>query len=96
MCPFRKVWIFTITFSPISILASTVADPICGKRTVLGALSKSLLTAGSLSKTSNQAPAIWPFFSNFANASSSITFPLEVFIMYECDCRVFNLFSDSK
>ena len=28
LCPFSKVWIFTITLSPISILASTVADPI--------------------------------------------------------------------
>ena len=37
LCPLSSVWIFIITFSPISILASTVAEPIWGNNTVLGA-----------------------------------------------------------
>ena len=39
LCPSIKVCIFMITFSPISFLASNVEDPMCGNKTVLGAVN---------------------------------------------------------
>ena len=49
-----------ITFSPISMRASTVAELMCGRSTTLGSLSSLGLIAGSCSKTSRPAPPSSP------------------------------------
>ena len=50
-----------MTFSPISMRPSIVAEPVCGSKTTLpvrASLTNFGLTAGSCSNTSSPAPAI--------------------------------------
>ena len=47
--PSTKVLMLMITFSPMSIRLSTVADPMCGSNTTLGSFSSLGLMAGSFS-----------------------------------------------
>ena len=68
----------TITFSPMSMRPSMVAEPICGSSTTFLALSSLGLTAGSFSNTSRPAPDSWPFSSISAMVFSSITSPRAV------------------
>ena len=46
-CPAAKARAFSTTFSPIAVRLSTVADPRCGKRTVLRAARMAGLISGS-------------------------------------------------
>ena len=46
-CPAAKALAFSTTLSPIAVRLSTVADPRCGKRTVLRAASMAGLISGS-------------------------------------------------
>src|SRR5258707_1314557 len=47
-----------MTFSPMSMRPSRVAEPMCGSSTTLSSLRSLGLIAGSRSKTSSPAPAI--------------------------------------
>ena len=61
--PSMKVLMLMMTFSPMSMRPSIVAEPICGSSTTLPArasLTSCGLTAGSCSNTSRPAPAISP------------------------------------
>ena len=61
--PSTWVRMLMMTFSPMSMRPSMVAEPICGSSTTLplaASLSSFGLTAGSCSKTSRPAPAILP------------------------------------
>jgi hypothetical protein len=80
-CPSRKVLMLTITFSPMSMRPSSVAEPICGNSTTLpmrASLTSFGLTAGSCSKTSSPAPAMSPEAIRRTNAFSSMTSPRAV------------------
>ena len=73
-----------ITFSPISIRASMVADPMWGSSTTL--LSRASFislrsTAGSSSKTSSPAPAMRSCSISFTSAFSSMISPRAVLTM---------------
>ena len=73
--PSIQVLRLMITFSPMSIRASTVAEPRWGRRTALGSLSSLGLIAGSNSKTSRPAPAMPPAASRSASDPSSMIPP---------------------
>ena len=73
--PARKASIFDITRRPIAMRVSCVAEPICGSRTVRGALSQRGLSAGSPAKTSSPTAPTRPSSSASINASSSIRSP---------------------
>ena len=68
-----------ITFSPISMRPSTVADPMCGSSTTLGSSRSRGLISWPRSNTSSPAPAISPARRPRVSAFSSITSPREVF-----------------
>src|SRR5262249_27028499 len=84
LCPSRKVLMLTITFSPMSMRPSSVAEPICGSSTTLprrASLTSLGLTAGSCSNTSSPAPAMSPEEISRTSAFSSITSPRAVLTM---------------
>src|SRR6266545_2245910 len=79
--PSRKVRMLTITFSPMSMRPSSVAEPMCGSTTTLPARASLVsfgLTAGACSNTSRPAPAISPSMIRRTSAVSSITSPRAV------------------
>ena len=69
--PSRKVLMLMMTFSPMSMRPSIVAEPMCGSSTTLPALASRSsfgLTAGSCSNTSRPAPAISPALDQLRSA----------------------------
>ena len=56
--PSMKVLMLMITFSPMSIRPSIVAEPMCGRSTTFSSWRSFGLMAGSCSNTSRPAPAI--------------------------------------
>jgi hypothetical protein len=79
--PSMKVLMLMITFSPMSMRPSMVAEPMCGSSTTLPSRASRTslgLTAGSCSNTSRPAPASSPASIMRASAFSSITSPRAV------------------
>src|SRR5690606_22864553 len=76
--PSTNVLMLMITFSPMSLRPSMVADPMCGRITARLHFTSLGLTAGSCSNTSSPAPASSPASSIRASAFSSITSPRAV------------------
>ena len=73
-----------MTFSPMSMRPSSVAEPMCGSTTTLPArasLTSLGLIDGSCSNTSRPAPAMSPDSISRDSAFSSITSPREVLTM---------------
>src|SRR5205085_790185 len=79
--PSRKVLTLMMTFSPMSMRPSIVAEPMCGRATTRSLASSFGLMAGSFSNTSRPAPAIWPASTIRASSFSSITSPRAVLTM---------------
>src|SRR5260370_29661052 len=80
-CPSMKVLILIMTFSPMSMRPSIVAEPMCGSSTTLPArasFSSLGLTAGSGATTSTPAPPTPPRALTRAPACESDTPPRAV------------------
>src|SRR5439155_24307209 len=76
--PSSTAVMLSATIRPIFTLVSVVAEPMCGKSTVLGSASKRGWTCGSCWYTSRPAPANRPCSRASASAASSTTGPRAV------------------
>ena len=94
--PSAKVLMLMMTFSPMSMRPSMVADPICGSSTTLSSSRSFGFIAGSCSNTSSPAPAISRLRSILVSAFSSTTSPRAVLTTMADGCSSFSRRADSR